>query len=80
VYLIQRVVSSVVRAIHWIYKNTISPLMGNNCRFHPTCSDYAVFAIEQHGIFRGGWLSLKRVCKCHPWSDGGFDYVPDVKK
>ena len=79
-YLIQRIVSLTARSIHWIYKNTLSPLIGNNCRFHPPCSEYAVHALEQHGIFRGGWLSLKRVCKCHPWSDGGFDYVPAVKK
>ncbi len=67
------------RTILWIYKHTISPFLGNNCRFHPPCSDYAALSIERHGLIKGIWLSLKRVSKCHPWCDGGFDYVPEVK-
>lgn len=67
------------RLIHSFYKKLISPLLGNNCRFHPSCSDYAIEALETHGVFKGGALSVKRIFKCHPFSKGWFDPVP-VKK
>ncbi|MCB1959260.1 MAG: membrane protein insertion efficiency factor YidD [Rhodocyclaceae bacterium] len=58
------------------YRYAISPMLGNNCRFVPSCSQYAVDALERHGTLRGGWLSLRRVTRCHPWCDGGHDPVP----
>lgn len=59
-----------------IYQWTVSPLLGPRCRFHPSCSNYALQAITQFGIVRGGWLTLKRLGRCHPWHPGGFDPVP----
>jgi putative membrane protein insertion efficiency factor len=58
------------------YQYAISPMLGNNCRFHPTCSAYAVEALERHGPFKGLWLALRRVGRCHPWHPGGYDPVP----
>lgn len=58
------------------YQYAISPLLGRRCRFYPSCSEYAVEAIKKHGAWRGGWLSTKRVCRCHPWHPGGYDPVP----
>ncbi len=58
-----------------IYQFTISPLLGNCCRFYPSCSNYALEAIEKHG-WKGLWLTLKRLCKCHPFHPGGVDPVP----
>jgi len=57
------------------YKLAISPLLGTNCRFVPSCSEYAMEAIEKHGVCRGSCLSFVRVCKCHPWHPGGHDPV-----
>jgi putative membrane protein insertion efficiency factor len=60
-----------------VYQYAISPFLGNNCRFHPTCSCYAQQAISRHGVVRGGWLSLRRISRCHPWHEGGIDPVPE---
>lgn len=59
-----------------IYQKLISPLLGNNCRFIPTCSSYTIEAIEKYGVFKGLKLGLKRIKKCHPWGDSGYDPVP----
>lgn len=59
------------------YQLTISPYLGLNCRFYPSCSVYADTAIRRHGLLKGGLLSGKRLCKCHPWHPGGLDLVPD---
>lgn len=58
------------------YKACLSPFLGNNCRFHPSCSCYAQEAIETHGPLRGSLLALRRIGKCHPWHEGGVDPVP----
>jgi putative membrane protein insertion efficiency factor len=58
------------------YKFAISPLLGLNCRFSPSCSEYAVEALERHGVLRGLLLAAKRVSRCHPWHPGGYDPVP----
>lgn|GEM_PF-4384503 len=58
------------------YRFFISPILGCNCRFYPSCSEYAKSAIELYGAWRGGWLVLKRVARCHPWNLGGYDPVP----
>jgi len=60
-----------------LYRRLLSPLKGTpSCRFHPTCSAYAVEAIETHGVFKGSYLALRRVLKCHPFHPGGLDPVP----
>ncbi|GDX63473.1 MAG: membrane protein insertion efficiency factor YidD [Ignavibacteria bacterium] len=58
------------------YRLAISPYLGNNCRFHPTCSVYAMQAIEKYGSLKGVWLAIKRIVKCHPGHPGGIDEVP----
>ncbi len=59
-----------------LYRVTFSPWVGHNCRFQPTCSVYALEALERHGALRGGWLTLRRILRCHPWGDCGYDPVP----
>jgi putative membrane protein insertion efficiency factor len=59
------------------YRLLLSPWVGGHCRFHPTCSCYAITAIERFGVLRGGALSVRRLSRCHPWHEGGIDPVPD---
>lgn len=70
---LQRVLKGLIKLYQWL----ISPWFGAKCRFHPSCSEYAVEAIETHGSLKGAWLSVKRILKCHPLSEGGFDPVPN---
>ncbi len=58
------------------YRLLLSPWVGMHCRYQPTCSAFALEALERHGALRGGWLALRRVCRCHPWGASGFDPVP----
>lgn len=58
------------------YQYAISPLLGRNCRYFPTCSEYMLEAVHKHGAVKGGWLGVKRLCRCHPWHPGGYDPVP----
>lgn len=58
------------------YKIAISPFLGNNCRFVPTCSQYTIDALSKYGSIKGSWLGIKRISRCHPWHPGGFDPVP----
>lgn len=59
------------------YKYFISPILGNHCRFYPSCSSYAIEAVQRHGTLKGSWLSLVRLLKCHPYHEGGVDPVPE---
>ena len=75
--------SSVSRALAWpfvqlvrFYRYAISPWLGLNCRFDPSCSNYAIEALQIHGIFKGGWLAVRRIGRCHPWGGSGYDPVP----
>ena len=61
-----------------VYQYGISPVFAPHCRHIPSCSEYAITAIEQHGAIPGGWLALKRLGKCHPWGSSGFDPVPEA--
>lgn len=59
------------------YRLVISPMIATNCRFHPTCSAYALEALKKHGALKGGWLAIRRIARCHPWGGSGVDNVPD---
>lgn len=61
------------------YQYLISPMLGPHCRFHPTCSHYAVEAIQRHGVLYGSYLAARRLSRCHPWHPGGVDPVPSKK-
>lgn len=69
-----------VRLVHRGYKVTLSPFFGQSCRFLPTCSDYGRDALIRHGPVRGGWLTVRRLCKCHPFGGSGYDPVPPPLK
>jgi putative membrane protein insertion efficiency factor len=68
----RRILIGLIRS----YQYLVSPLLGNHCRFYPSCSHYAAEAIETHGALRGSWLALLRLSRCHPWHEGGIDPVP----
>jgi putative membrane protein insertion efficiency factor len=66
----------VLKFLIRVYQVALSPMLGPNCRYYPTCSQYAIEAIDTHGSLRGAWMTLKRISRCHPWHEGGFDPVP----
>jgi putative membrane protein insertion efficiency factor len=66
----------LVRALIRAYQYGISPMLGPRCRVYPACSQYALEAVEAHGLLRGSWLAVRRLLKCHPWHEGGIDPVP----
>lgn len=68
----RRLVMALIRG----YQRFISPLLASNCRFHPTCSQYTLEAVERYGAFKGLWLGAKRISRCHPFNPGGYDPVP----
>ena len=68
----KRLLLALIRA----YRLVLSPWWGSQCRFIPTCSQYASEAVERHGALDGSWLAMRRIGRCHPWCDGGFDPVP----
>jgi putative membrane protein insertion efficiency factor len=59
-----------------VYQRTLSRVMPPSCRFYPSCSEYGVQALQKYGIFKGGWLTVRRVARCHPFNPGGYDPVP----
>jgi uncharacterized protein len=67
---------AVLLALIRAYQYLLRPLLGANCRFYPSCSDYAREAIVKHGAFRGAWLAARRISRCHPYHPGGYDPVP----
>lgn len=72
-------VSMLLRGLIRFYQLAVSPVLPASCRFYPSCSAYALEAVEKHGPIAGSWLAARRVCRCHPWNDGGVDPVPDPK-
>lgn len=70
--------SRMLIALVRLYRLTLGPWWGGRCRFTPTCSEFAIEALEHHGAWRGGWLTARRLACCHPWCAGGFDPVPRV--
>ena len=70
---------NVILGLISLYQLVISPMLGNRCRFHPTCSEYAKEAVMMHGALHGSCLSICRLARCHPWNDGGFDPVPNKR-
>ncbi len=70
--LLRRFAVGLIRIYQW----SLSPLLGPSCRFEPSCSQYAIAAIERHGLLRGNWLAIQRLVRCHPLGDSGYDPVP----
>ena len=73
-HAVQRLLLGLIR----LYQLTLSPWLGRQCRYEPTCSVYAAEALERHGVRRGSWLAAKRLGRCHPWGSSGYDPVPDA--
>lgn len=71
-----KALARIMLGLIWFYRHCISPLTSAACRYTPTCSQYAQEAIRKYGPFRGGWLALKRILRCHPWGGSGYDPVP----
>ncbi|WP_035447770.1 membrane protein insertion efficiency factor YidD [Asaia prunellae] len=74
--MVRKTVLTFLLALLHIYRRYVSPQLGTNCRFHPSCSVYAQEALRRHGIGRGLWLTIRRLLRCHPYCSGGFDPVP----
>jgi uncharacterized protein len=74
--MIRSPLAALLSAPIWIYRKLISPMKPATCRFHPTCSSYAMEALRIHGALRGAWLSARRICRCHPFCEAGWDPVP----
>ena len=76
---VQRVLAAPLIGLIVVYQNVISPMRPPTCRYYPSCSAYALTAIRRFGPFRGTWLALKRLLRCHPWTPGGVDHVPEKR-
>lgn len=70
------ILSTLMAAVLAGYHRILSPALPPACRFYPSCSVYAAEAIRRHGVLKGGWRGLRRLCRCHPWGDGGYDPLP----
>jgi hypothetical protein len=76
VRLISRLLTTSLIKLIKIYQLLLSPMLGQNCRFYPTCSHYAQESLNKHGVIKGTYLAIRRLFRCHPWHDGGYDPVP----
>lgn len=77
--MIKRILIAPFVGIIRTYQLLISPLLGPRCRFYPSCSHYGIEALQTHGLWKGSWLTLKRISRCHPGSEGGVDLVPGTE-
>lgn len=77
---LDRTARAIAKAPVHAYRWTLKPLLGMECRHLPSCSEYALEAIDTNGAWRGCWLALSRICRCHPWGTHGFDPVPDISR
>ena len=74
--LLKQILSTLILLPVYFYRSCISPLTPASCRYTPTCSQYMIEAVKKHGPFKGLWLGIKRICRCHPWGGSGYDPVP----
>lgn len=79
VAVVRRIPQLVLLAVLRAYQLVISPMTGPSCRYYPSCSAYAVLAVQRHGALRGSWLAVRRLARCHPWTPGGVDDVPPAR-
>lgn len=77
---IGKVLARPLLGLVWVYRRAVSPLSGVNCRFVPTCSEYAAQALREYGGVKGGWLAVKRISRCHPWGGSGYDPLPERRR
>lgn len=76
---VSRVLAKPLIGLVRLYSLLFSPWLGSNCRYQPTCSSYAIEALQVHGVVRGSWLAAKRIGRCHPWGGSGYDPVPGTE-
>ncbi|SDD92606.1 membrane protein insertion efficiency factor YidD [Riemerella columbipharyngis] len=76
---INRIITAPAIAMIKFYQYAISPWLGKNCRYTPTCSQYTLQALREYGLIKGMWLGIKRISRCHPWGGSGYDPVPNKK-
>ncbi|MDX2346223.1 MAG: membrane protein insertion efficiency factor YidD [Legionella sp.] len=77
----ERIIHTARHLIIWpikLYQYLFSPYLGSCCRFYPSCSNYTIQAVHRYGVFKGTWLAIKRIARCHPWSVGGYDPVSSI--
>ena len=75
--MINKSLTMLLKLLITLYQIGISPFIGDRCRYFPSCSSYAIEAVESHGVVSGSFLAAKRICRCHPWATGGYDPVPE---